>query len=371
MIPIDQLVGSSLSDVGVTRSENQDAYGEFHNRRSERMWIVADGMGGHAGGVTASRMCIETVGQVFEQGEGSPAELLRGGMEQANRAIYDAATHDPSLYGMGTTGVGVIFEPDGKLWVGWVGDSRAYRFRAGSLERLSDDHSIVEQWVRIGRLTPEEAATHPRRNELARAIGPESSVEVDVRGFDVEPGDVYLLCSDGLCGYLPDTGISEVIGVEEPARATQHLIDIVNREYHSPDNVTVQVIAVPGHDGLLVSQQPHAAAAAGRAEPTHLPGATVQEEALPMANAPNPSNDQSYPRTRRTLVIGVALFIVAVLLALFTWYAIDSQQNDRQASERARVEAEHVAERVAVEEEAALQAEQRRGPRSAFLRYAG
>ncbi len=245
MIETDQLTSSSLTDVGVTRSENQDACGEFRNARGERLWFVADGMGGHAGGVTASRLCIETVGRVFVQGGDDSAEVMREALKESNRAIFQAAVDDPSLQGMGTTGVGLVFGPDGKLTLGWVGDSRAYRLRDGSYEQLSDDHSIVEQWVRMGHLTAEEAAVHPRRNELTRALGPEPEVEVDVRSFEVEPGDVYLLCSDGLCGYVPDEKVSAIIASTEPAEATRKLVDIVNGEYSAPDNVTVQVIAIP------------------------------------------------------------------------------------------------------------------------------
>ncbi|MCP4039162.1 MAG: serine/threonine-protein phosphatase, partial [bacterium] len=266
--------------------------GEFRIANGERLLIVADGMGGHAGGVTASRLCIESAARVFESGEGSAGERVSRGLEEANRAVYAASEADPSLRGMGTTGVALLFEPSGTVSLAWVGDSRAYRFRNGQLEQLSDDHSLVADWVRLGRITEEEAETHPRRNELLRAIGPDPSVEVDRKSYTVEPGDIYLLCSDGLCGYLSAAEISAVVGFNRPENAVRLLVDKVNVERNSPDNVTVQIMEVPND----------IATAADTTAPGG--GAVRDDEYRAQASGDRGgSDDVAYPRTKRTVAV--------------------------------------------------------------------
>ncbi len=309
LVQTDRLTSSSLSDVGRTRSENQDACGEFRNGIGERLLVVADGMGGHAGGATASRLCIEAIGRVFDSGQGTPDERLRRGFAEANRVVCAAAEADSNLRGMGTTAVALLFDPHGTVWLCWVGDSRAYRFRNGQLEQLSDDHSLVADWARMGRISAEEAQTHLRRNELSRAIGPEPCVEVDLRSDSIEPGDTYLLCSDGLCGYVSKAEISAIVGFEGPEDAVRQLVDKVNVEYHSPDNVTVQIVAVPG--------QITAAGEAGS-------GDTL-----------GPAGDS---RPNKMAAVGIAVLIVAVLLAAVSWYGFNARRAEQAALSRAQTE---------------------------------
>ena len=144
---------------------------------------------------------------------------------------------------MGTTGVALLLEPDGRAWVANVGDSRAYRLRDGRLEQLTLDHSLVAELVRRGMLTAEEAQVHPRRNEVLRSLGVEAEVSVDVTAVDVQAGDQYLLCSDGLSGVVDDQEIAAVLIAEAPADAVRRLVDAAN-ERGGPDNVTVLIARV-------------------------------------------------------------------------------------------------------------------------------
>lgn len=235
---------ASRSDVGRTRSENQDSCGDFLHMAGARLLILADGMGGHAGGRRASRTCVDAFARVFERQSGPPAQQLRDGFELANDEIYSAALRDNELRGMGTTGVALIFSSQGTALVGWVGDSRAYRWRNGQLEKLTEDHALVAEWVRMGVLTEEQAKNHPRRSELTRAVGVEPDVEPDVRAVEIELGDRFLLCSDGLSGLVPEGEIARIVGGEEPAQAVDLLVERANAA-GGTDNVSVQVVVLP------------------------------------------------------------------------------------------------------------------------------
>lgn len=239
-----QIRTAQLTDVGRARSENQDACQEFRSPSGARLLAVADGMGGHQGGATASRLAMETLGEVFEQAPDADGEMLRAALEVANQRVHQAAQGRPELHGMGTTCVALLFGAKGSAWVAHVGDSRAYALRGGRLEQLTADHSTVAELVRLGKITPEEAAVHPRRNEILRSIGAESGVEVDLAPVEVQAGDQFLLCSDGLSGVLSDQEIGAVILREPPERAVRLLVDFAN-ERGGPDNVTAMVTAVP------------------------------------------------------------------------------------------------------------------------------
>jgi protein phosphatase len=241
-------VVAGLSHPGRVRAENQDACGEFRDAEGSRLCVVADGMGGHRGGATASRTCVETLGRVFETSKVPIRERLAQGLLEANREIRALAEALPDLGRMGTTVVALALAPAGTGWVAWVGDSRAYRLRGGILTPLTRDHSLVAEWVRVGVLRPEEAHGHPRRNELLRSVGPLEELEVDVEPVEVRPGDRYLLCSDGLWGEVSDAEIAAVLAGEAPETAASRLVEMANAR-GAPDNVTVQVAAVAGADG--------------------------------------------------------------------------------------------------------------------------
>ena len=234
----------SLTDVGRVRSSNQDAYGEFVNAGRGCLLLVADGMGGHRGGEIASKLAVEAVERVFERSAGLPERMLRSALEGANERIYEHAQRERHLEGMGTTAVAFYLGRDGTAWVAHVGDSRLYRLRGGELERLTEDHSVVGELTRHGYLSEEEAANHPRRNELLRSVGPSSTVAVDLAPVSIQSGDRFLLCSDGLCGYVSDPQIQEALGRVDPEEAARALVDLAN-DSGGQDNVTVQVLVVP------------------------------------------------------------------------------------------------------------------------------
>lgn len=234
-----------LSDVGRVRSVNQDEVGEFVNGNGARLVVVADGMGGHAGGEVASSTSVQAIGEYFDSASEEPAVLLRRAFETANERVYRMGNDQPALYGMGTTAVAVLLETDGTAWVAHVGDSRAYRLHRGQLERLTEDHSWVQEQVRLARITPEEAETHPRRNALLRSIGVDAEVEVDVSSVEVQTGDRLLLCSDGLWGEVDDQTIAGVLASQDPQEGVRLLVQLAN-EAGGHDNVTVAVVALPG-----------------------------------------------------------------------------------------------------------------------------
>jgi len=239
-----QIEIASLSDTGRQRSNNQDSYGEGRARSGARWIMVADGMGGHAGGATASRVAVETVASVVSSSQDAPDVALRAALEAANREVHDEAQRNEQLAGMGTTGVAALFSADGLAFVANVGDSRAYRMRDGTLEQITLDHSLVAELHRRGMITEEEALVHPRRNEVLRSLGVEPDVVVDLHRVDLQPGDQVLLCSDGLSGVLRDAEIAEVMHRESPARAVRALVDLANSR-GGPDNVTVQIARIP------------------------------------------------------------------------------------------------------------------------------
>ncbi len=234
----------SMSDVGRQRASNQDAWGEGRTASGAVWMMVADGMGGHAGGETASRIAIETVSASLAGGDDPPGAALCRAFEEANRAVYDESQRNPRVAGMGTTGVAVLVAPEG-AFVANVGDSRAYRLRGAAFEQISLDHSLVAELQRRGVLTEEEARFHPRRNEVLRSLGVEHEVSVDLHELDLRPGDLFLLCSDGLSGVLRDEEIAEVLRRSTPAQAARALVDLAN-ERGGPDNITVALARVPG-----------------------------------------------------------------------------------------------------------------------------
>ena len=251
--PNDGTLVASRSDVGRVRAANEDGCGAFRRSDGARLLVVADGMGGHRGGATASREALATIADAFEArasaGSPDPADALRIAIERANEHLFTMAAEDPGLAGMGTTVVAFLLDADGRGSVAHVGDSRAYRLRRGRLEALTTDHSVVAEMLRRGVLTAEEAAYHPRRNEILRSVGVLESVDVEVGSVELEAGDWILLCSDGLCGVVSDAEIEEVLVAAASApqpleRAADALVDLAN-ECGGPDNVTVALLALP------------------------------------------------------------------------------------------------------------------------------
>jgi protein phosphatase len=233
--------------VGRVRSANQDVCGEFENARGYRLLVVADGMGGHSGGETASRLALETIGRIFEDDFGEPDTLLERAFRAANDEIHRVGASDPALHGMGTTGVAILIGPLDEGWVAHVGDSRAYRLRDGRFDQITEDHSWVGEAARSGRISADEAREHPMKNVLLRSIGVGPNVEVAVAPIDLKSQDRFLLCSDGLWSEVDDRTIAEVLARESPANAVAELVDRANANGGS-DNVTVQVAALPASE---------------------------------------------------------------------------------------------------------------------------
>ncbi|MGX6449503.1 Stp1/IreP family PP2C-type Ser/Thr phosphatase, partial [Patulibacter sp. S7RM1-6] len=255
------------TDTGRQRPGNEDS---FLVRMP--LFAVADGMGGAQAGEVASRMAVEVLHEGLGDGTGTVAERLRDQVVEANRRIHERAQGDASNAGMGTTLTAAYVDVNA-LVVVHVGDSRLYRLRGGELERITRDHSLVEELVRQGRLTPEEAAEHPQRSIITRALGPEAEVAVDSEVLRAEDGDLYLVCSDGLTGMLSDDRIADVVnGAGSLQEAVDTLVDAAN-EAGGRDNITVLLFRVAGD-----AAEPRGATAADRAdEPTQPHGVPLDE----------------------------------------------------------------------------------------------
>ena len=220
-----------ITDTGRQREANEDSY-----FARAPLFAVADGMGGAQAGEVASGLAVETLGEMPPD-DGNVEEELTEAIVQANRRIHDKSQDDRALSGMGTT-LTAAFVHDGKVTLGHVGDSRAYRYRDGELAQLTDDHSLVAELERHGKLTAAEARVHPQRSMILRALGIGAEVEVDTYCFIGEVGDVFLLCSDGLSGLVHDAVIAEVLkDCDTLEAAAEKLIELANLS-GGPDNIT-------------------------------------------------------------------------------------------------------------------------------------
>jgi protein phosphatase len=230
-------VGAS-TDVGRVRQGNEDSYFV-----EVPLFAVADGMGGHAAGDIASATAVEVIQQHRDEIRADHPDSLATAIREANRAIWDRAANEPTLHGMGTTCTMILIDGTSAL-VAHVGDSRAYHFRNGQLRQITDDHTLVGRLVREGKLQPEDAARHPQRSMVTRALGVDADVEVDNLTVELEHGDRLIICSDGLTGMVSEPEISEVLESEtDPQRASAVLVERANQA-GGEDNITVIVIDV-------------------------------------------------------------------------------------------------------------------------------
>lgn len=249
--PTPRLVVQAVmkTDVGLVRSENQDfgayttADEESQSKPGGRLMIVADGMGGHRGGATASRLATETVKARYLGSETDDiAAALQESLTQANAIVFSESQANAELRGMGTTTSALVVR-DNQAWFGHVGDSRIYLVRADEIRQITDDHSLVATMVREGLLTPQEAENHPRRNVLQRSLGVAEQVEADVRGpIEVQEGDIFILCSDGLHGLVKEDEMREVAKRPIAQAASEFVRRALDRG--APDNVTVIVAKI-------------------------------------------------------------------------------------------------------------------------------
>lgn len=221
---------------GRARANNEDrVHPETSGAGNRLVAAVADGMGGHAAGEVAAQIAIDTAVAADTDVEHR--------VRLANVAVFEAAAGTPERAGMGTTLTLGVFDEEGTLHVGHVGDSRAYLFRNGTLEQITRDHSLVNEYVEAGRIRPEDAATHPQRSILTRALGLDPDVDVDVVDLALEPGDRVLFCSDGLSSMVDDATIADLLADGTPDETVWGLIEAANRA-GGLDNVSVVVVDV-------------------------------------------------------------------------------------------------------------------------------
>jgi protein phosphatase len=240
------------TDRGLKRTDNEDCY---YVLEEQRLYLVADGMGGHASGEVASRMAVETIANFFratgedeeltwpfkmEKGRRYEENRLVTGIKLANLRIFEAQQRDPVYRGMGTT-IASAFFANGGVYLGHVGDSRIYRVRDGEIALLTEDHSLLNDYIKMKKLTREEIENFPHKNVIVRALGMRETVQVDVSYEHPKDGDVYLLCSDGLSGMVGEADMLRVLK-EAPDldAAAKRLVELAN-EAGGIDNITVLV----------------------------------------------------------------------------------------------------------------------------------
>jgi serine/threonine protein phosphatase PrpC len=328
------------TDPGRARRVNEDS---FFARAP--LFAVADGVGGAQAGEVASHLAVQVIEQGLPERGGSIEERLRDLVEEANSKINALSRTDDQRAGMAST-LTVAYVGEHELSVAHVGDSRLYRLREDTFERLTDDHSLVEELVRQGKLTPQEADEHPQRSLISRALGLEVGVQTDSHTWPARDGDVYLICSDGLTSMVPEERVAEIIGRESSLhQAGRALVDAANAA-GGRDNITVVLFrledvgtAARGSDDTTEHEAVPAAAAAATAPGEDAPAPTARRDEAPAATtttaepaasprrprAPRAPREQ-HPagRRRRRLRVPTGLlvslfFLLAILLS--GWYA--------------------------------------------------
>jgi PPM family protein phosphatase len=241
------------TNVGMKRTHNED---NFSIVEDSGLYIVADGMGGHASGEIASKMAVDAMREFFaltandpertwpykmDRSKGYEENRLVTGVKLANLRIFESAQRNPKQRGMGTTIV-ALFAVEDSVYLAHVGDSRIYRLRDGRLEQLTEDHSLLNDYIKMKRLTADEIANFPHKNVIVRALGMKDTVKVDTRLEQPRAGDLYLLCSDGLSGPVSDADMLDILdGTRKLQDATSRLIAKAN-DNGGPDNVTVVLV---------------------------------------------------------------------------------------------------------------------------------
>ncbi len=304
-----QVRAYGLTDLGRKRQGNEDA---FIIDDTHGLYVVCDGMGGHNAGEVASARAIEVVGQFVQEHFATVRQLaeapttqnwlaVQALVEEAVQAacaeIYRMAQADPNKRGMGTTFVGLFIAGD-KAVIGHVGDSRIYQLRQGKAHRLTEDHTLIAAQLKAGTITKSEASQSPYRNVITRAVGIQESVQVDTLLFDLLPGDLYLLCSDGLHGYLTDGEAEGLLNTKPWEQLPKKLIDLANSR-GGKDNITAVVVGMGGEVSAEVSSEAAAKMEALKRIPLfqHL---TYKEQTAVLAIA----STRTYPGGREIVVEG-------------------------------------------------------------------
>jgi serine/threonine protein phosphatase PrpC len=297
---------AAATDTGVVRETNQDAI-----FADDILALVADGMGGHAAGEVAAAITVDLVREEFHKRP--TVQGLYMAIEAANRAILEDANENTERFGMGTTvvAVGLTRDDDGVVspTLFNVGDSRAYQVRDGALRMLSEDHSVAEEWVRMGRLTVEEAKVHPRRHQLTRALGIEEELEIDVISLNALPGDRILLCSDGLSNELTSEQLANLASAPTPLK--ESVIQLVASANQAGGHDNISVILLEFDEVSVASTEIKR---------------TVSTRPPPVSQNSRASATRVEPRQRRftwRVWAGVAFFALVLVGAVFVvrWYA--------------------------------------------------
>jgi protein phosphatase len=263
----------AASDIGRSRERNEDSF-----LTAPPLYVVADGMGGARGGAVASSLAVEVLSNMDDADGDRLAERIR----DANRAVFERQAENRSLTGMGTTLTALVADGE-TVRLGHVGDSRAYLLRDGELKQLTEDHTLVNQMVREGKISEEEAHTHPQRSIITRALGVDRDVDVDETTVEVRAGDRLLLCTDGLTSMMREESIREILETHpDPQEAADALVDAANRA-GGLDNVTVVVMDFVEGDGVeVLAPESSGGSAAGAGPPRSAP-------------EPHPSNSARHP----------------------------------------------------------------------------
>jgi protein phosphatase len=294
------LASSARTDTGRKRRRNEDAF-----VCEPPLFAIADGMGGAQAGEVASRLAAESLRE-GDRGDLSTLEQAVELIREANRRVYAYSSENASTRGMGTTMTVALVDRD-RVTIGHVGDSRAYLLRDEQLTQLTQDHSLVAELVRSGRLTPEEAETHPRRSVITRALGTDSDVEVDVFSVQAREGDLYLLCSDGLTSMITDAEIESILASARANLddATKRLIEAANHA-GGEDNITVVLFELEGGAPEL-------------AEESENEKTLTESDAVPVLKL-EPKRDPRIHRSRRLMLLApVLVFLIALIgLGVFT-----------------------------------------------------
>ncbi len=273
----DSVLSAASSHIGKIRATNQDS-----GSVGRHLYVVADGMGGHAGGDVASALAVQHLSRLDRaySSVDEARETLFTNILEAGRELTTTVEEHPELTGMGTT-VSAMIRVGSQMVIAHIGDSRIYRLREGVLEQITNDHTFVQRLVDSGRITPEEAAVHPRRSVLMRVLGDvDAEPEIDTHVVDTQPGDRWLLCSDGLSGYVSERDIAETLLTVDDVELVCHKLITQTLSEGAPDNVTVVVVRVA--ENLETSPPSESRMVGSAAEPlTYESGPVLRKTGLP------------------------------------------------------------------------------------------
>ena len=296
---------AGITDAGRKRRRNEDAY-----VCEPPLFAVADGMGGAQAGEIASRLAAASLSGGSGV-TGSGEERVVALIQEANRRIYERSSEDKTVSGMGTT-MTVALAEDGTVAIGHVGDSRAYLIRDQKLEQLTEDHSLVAELVRSGKLSPEEAEIHPQRSVITRALGTDPDVDVDTFSFDAHPGDVFMLCSDGLTSMVDDEAILSIVegNAGNLRAAAKDLVAAANKG-GGEDNITVVLFEIAESEDTVRME---AAAPEGPRDPSDEDTLSGLEPVPTVDWQATDEPRQSQGRPRRLVSRPVLLLVIVVLI---------------------------------------------------------